>query len=49
MENFVLPRMPVCGICIYVPYALNPESARKTLQTQLKKGNSCLEELAIHR
>ena len=37
MENFVLPYMAACGIYIYVPYILNPESARKILRTQRKE------------
>ena len=32
---------------IYVPYVHNPESARKILQIQLKKGYGCLGKLTI--
>ena len=32
---------------IYVPYVHNPESARKILQTRLKKGNDYLRKPAI--
>ena len=45
MENFALPRMPVYGV-IYMAYGYNTESARKSLRTRLKKGNSHLGKLA---
>ena len=47
MEDFVLLCMPVCSIYIYVPYIHNPESTRKILRTQLKKGNGRLGKPAI--
>ena len=42
MENFVLSRMPVCGIYVYVH---SPESTRDF--TNSTKGNGCCEELAM--
>ena len=42
MENFLLPRIAVCGINIDVPYVYYPESAKDSW-TQLKKKMVVLE------
>ena len=49
MENFILPCIPICGIHMYVymPYVHNSESVRKTLHTQIEKGNGRLGKLAM--
>ena len=42
MENFLLPRIAVCGINIDVPYVYYPESA-KDFMDSTKKENGCFE------
>ena len=45
MENFLLPRMAVCGINRDVPYVYNTGSA-KDFMDSTKKGNGRLGKLA---
>ena len=50
MENFLLPRMPVCGkyihvgICIFVPYVHNPRVHGRFYGRDLKKEMVILEQ-----
>ena len=52
MENFILLRMPICGIYAYISVYIcavhsKPWSAGKILWTQLRKGNGCLKKQAM--